>query len=715
MTKTVTISAARANGDPYAHHDVIVTLIAGSAGGVVGSTVVVESSTVRLDANGAGSIPLATNDTGVESPTGSFYRFTVAGSSPTITRSIELTDALPSSVSWTLAGIQVADPTDPQRDVSSDYVTVPVDTLPGVEAAFPPATQSLTNLLASIDEGLTAVAGYAGSIAGDLATTQGEVSTLQTDVSTAQSAADAAQAAADAAQAAADAAQATADGAATEADNAEALDRIASESDGRLNTAVQFSLGIPGGSGNFADGGYTTTAPASFTTGLWVRATVTPLVLTGYGTPSDGDSVFTGMFVAGDPHDWLQRFAVQHRWDASASAYRLYAYGEFTKDGDTSPTMNSASTREIPYGMPTELAVWLQLDNGDGVWEVQVLRRTHFGTPDLTADGAEWVILERSVGSELGTLGATTPWCIGHGHGDIHMPDVQIRDGGPTGTLLANPTAALAAAAGEGVAFTDAQGNVWTPGPDAMLDVPSSGGGVSLGETSTTAYRGDRGKTAYDYSQAHTGATDPHGDRAYAAALVDDLSGVTNASTARTNLGLGSLATLSAIASADITDGTIVAADLAASLLGRIPTTVTVASDVPSPTDGTFTNTTGLAVPVVNGSTYYMVGMRGGTGVHAGALRVSLTCPTGEVRLSVQGKAYASTATVSDTAYSGEILASGDIVTNLAVITGRSTLVPFQGRFTATADGTLQIQHSQRTANATATTVKAGSYLTYHT
>ena len=29
----------------------------------------------------------------------------------------------------------------------------------------------------------------------------------------------------------------------------------------------------------------------------------------------------------------------------------------------------------------------------------------------------------------------------------------------------------------------------------------SSGGGVSLGETSSTAYRGDRGKTAYDYSQ----------------------------------------------------------------------------------------------------------------------------------------------------------------------------------------------------------------------
>ena len=38
-----------------------------------------------------------------------------------------------------------------------------------------------------------------------------------------------------------------------------------------------------------------------------------------------------------------------------------------------------------------------------------------------------------------------------------------------------------------------------------------SGGGVSLGETSTTAYRGDRGKTAYDHSQI-TG--NPHGTTA---------------------------------------------------------------------------------------------------------------------------------------------------------------------------------------------------------
>lgn len=36
----------------------------------------------------------------------------------------------------------------------------------------------------------------------------------------------------------------------------------------------------------------------------------------------------------------------------------------------------------------------------------------------------------------------------------------------------------------------------------------SGGGGLALGETSTTAYRGDRGKTAYDHSQLVTG--NPH-------------------------------------------------------------------------------------------------------------------------------------------------------------------------------------------------------------
>ena len=49
-------------------------------------------------------------------------------------------------------------------------------------------------------------------------------------------------------------------------------------------------------------------------------------------------------------------------------------------------------------------------------------------------------------------------------------------------------------------------GTNWTP---ATLD---GGSGLELGETSSTAYRGDRGKTAYDHSQVTTG--NPHGTTA---------------------------------------------------------------------------------------------------------------------------------------------------------------------------------------------------------
>ena len=101
----------------------------------------------------------------------------------------------------------------------------------------------------------------------------------------------------------------------------------------------------------------------------------------------------------------------------------------------------------------------------------------------------------------------------------------------------------------------------WVVQVDATV-TGGGGGGVELGETSTTAYRGDRGKTAYDHSQVTTG--NPHGTTASdvgadpagtAAGLVDDLSGVSNQATARTNLGLGSAAVEAASAFATAAQG----------------------------------------------------------------------------------------------------------------------------------------------------------------
>lgn len=79
-----------------------------------------------------------------------------------------------------------------------------------------------------------------------------------------------------------------------------------------------------------------------------------------------------------------------------------------------------------------------------------------------------------------------------------------------------------------------------TNGNVALFDGPTGKlikDGGTLGTAAFTA------STAYEVAGAvttHVAATDPHGDRAYAASLVDDLSGVTSPATARTNLGLGS-------------------------------------------------------------------------------------------------------------------------------------------------------------------------------
>jgi hypothetical protein len=58
-------------------------------------------------------------------------------------------------------------------------------------------------------------------------------------------------------------------------------------------------------------------------------------------------------------------------------------------------------------------------------------------------------------------------------------------------------------------------------------DGGGGGGGVALGETSSTAYRGDRGKTAYDHSQV---GGNPHGT------TIGDISGLQTAIDAKAPL-----------------------------------------------------------------------------------------------------------------------------------------------------------------------------------
>ena len=100
--------------------------------------------------------------------------------------------------------------------------------------------------------------------------------------------------------------------------------------------------------------------------------------------------------------------------------------------------------------------------------------------------------------------------------------------------------------------------------PD-ISDLPEDGaaGVASLRTLGTGAQQASAG------NHTHTAASVGADAAGTAAALVDDLSGVSDPTTARSNLGLGTLATKSAIASGDITDGTIASGDLSAEARSR--------------------------------------------------------------------------------------------------------------------------------------------------
>ena len=104
-----------------------------------------------------------------------------------------------------------------------------------------------------------------------------------------------------------------------------------------------------------------------------------------------------------------------------------------------------------------------------------------------------------------------------------------------------------------GVVGGDASAVVVVDDVRVAVTVTTAGGGGAVDSVN--------GQTGVVVLAAADVGADPAGT---AAGLVDDLSGVTNAATARTNLGLGALATLSSVSSAEIVDGTIVNADIGA-------------------------------------------------------------------------------------------------------------------------------------------------------
>jgi len=649
----------------------------------------------------------------------------VEGSSPTITRSIRLTNALASSVSWTLADIQVGDPTTPDRDVSSDYVTV--------------AGESLTNYLGGLAYSSSAVV---ADLVLDLDDVDGTATAFTLIYPSGASTGFTVDGTIDLASFQALLSGAFPTGATIAipyGDNPGLYTVTAANVDEPWATVDGGSVRTTAGTYTrewrairVGDGPFTTVYPDPDTLEA-SQSTPPPLVDGGVWALTAGDSTSyfscpvpgpldLGVDVrfkvaaldapTGAGYHFLEIATIQHpsftdldllevAFQIDRDAGIMGHYAEFHREGDPLAEAGEFAAGRIFYSdsdwriwfghawegaytidpVAGEITMWLRvLDNGD--W-ITADKRHYRRLASKTVDPFD-ISTAIDVGKTLK---------VGIHDGRLATAYMEIRNG-IDGDLWANLPL-------DGT--TDDAGNTWTiHGTASVVDTTiaglasAGGGGLALGETSTTAYRGDRGKTAYD----HTSLTNnPH---SVTAAQVG-APATTLTITAGTGLTGGG----------DLSANRTLAVDSA--VLARIPTTVRVASDVNSTTDGSFTNTTGLAIPVTNGTTTYFHGLIDVTGIAAADLKLTATCPAGTIRMAAWGKNYASSATAADGTFSGEVTSSGEAVSNFAVIAGRSTLVPFSGYFTATADGTVQIQHAQRTANATATTVKAGSYLTYHT
>jgi len=147
----------------------------------------------------------------------------------------------------------------------------------------------------------------------------------------------------------------------------------------------------------------------------------------------------------------------------------------------------------------------------------------------------------------------------------------------------------------------------------------------------------------------------------------------------------------------------------------RIPTTVVLASDSSVTSSTTLANTGTLSASVANGQTIVIDAMLFVTGDSAGDLKVALTTPSGTLNVAVVGISNSASSFPANTTVAGVLTTSGTSVDVLGTVTGSTTCVWLKGTFVASAAGTVQVQHAQRTSSGTATTVKAGSMLTTFT
>ncbi len=560
---------------------------------------------------------------------------------------------------------------------------------------------------------------------------------------------------------------------------AQAEDRIRAEAIAHIDLNPAMQVGVPGGEDDFALGAYSATPPADFTTGFGIRFIVTALDVTGYGTPDDGFSVFTSPFAWNALPDvdgfYIVRAGIQRVWDATAAAWRLHVFCEITQEGDTESTiiMSTAGQNsefppwEMALGAPTEIAINFLCENGDGVWDLRFLARTHFGDPDTTLDAGEFVTIARALGDGPATIATSTePWLVGLGHGKLRLPIVEIRDEGLEGPILASPTGAAAAQAGEGQAFDDAQSVTWTPGAQALVHWPrfqtvSMDGGyigshiaavrvtdngsftlptlteadhgrqlwlyvLSPGATIDSVFVPGSGMVAdYELTDDHLvlvtfyGYGEPYWELALDTPIVGGTGGGGLDETAVQALIDASTAGLVTTGDSRLTDtrtptdDSVTVAKLAAATLARIGTTVEATSDSTARTSTTYTADGTLQFEGAADTTYRIDAYLIFQGDATADLKVGFTTPAGTMHLTVEG-ALTTVASASD--YDRFLTLTSSGATTVVGIAGASTpiSVRISGVIHLTSAGTVSFGWAPNGAGAgTGVTRLARSQLYY--
>lgn len=301
-----------------------------------------------------------------------------------------------------------------------------------------------------------------------------------------------------------------------------------------------------GEGGDHASNAWTIPAPGDFTTGVWMKFDLIPRAVNDGIDHVEGDEVYSELATRmregdggfGDLFELaLLRKVINGRW-------KLYPYFEASPDG--SPTDDykvNVRNATNPWGVLEDsrvtIAVWVQFDD-EGESVARWFRQVHTTPGDIVLQGTEWVTLyeKRDIPTSIESA-YTDPWGFGYDFGAVDVIAGEVRDVGPEGDLMAAPDAAAAIAEDPAglTAYTDAAGNLHTPGPLAKATGPA----------------GFATETYVDTAVAnHVAAGDPHGDRAYTDGLIADVDAelANKAASSHTHTA------------ADITSGTIAIARL---------------------------------------------------------------------------------------------------------------------------------------------------------